>query len=542
MWKVKGTMAEYDLIYTKDNGVSEQYPITAEGLLLGRGSENHIIIHDSLVSRRHARVWLEKGLPQVEDLGSRNGILVNGETVRRASLQSGDRITLGQAVLEVHACTGSSIGHAVISQEKAAALHDSILGEASGVRLPVLYRAAQLLGTVFDLDELLRKILALIFEALPVRRGFMLILNTGTNEPEIHAILSKEKDEEGPPLSRTLIQHVFEHRESMLTLDAQDDSRFTATESIMGHSIHAAMCVPLLGHQQIVVGAVYVDSGSSSQTFSMDDLEMLTSIARVVGVAVENARLYRENVEKERLAAIGQATAGLGHCIKNILTGIRGGGEFMSMALQSKELRYVEKGWPILKQSIDRIDLLVMNMMSFSKPRTPNRQPNDLNALVQEVLEVVGSRAERHNVELEFTPGDPVRAMVDGPEIFRVILNLVTNAVDVCEIKGGKVTIECVQEEGDCRLCVSDTGPGIPPEMLPQLFKVFSSSKGSKGTGLGLACSQKIVQEHGGTIEARNEPGSGAVFTVVLPNSAEAKISTQHTQKVESDDGRTMAE
>ncbi len=527
-------MAEYDLIFDKGDNVSERFRITPEGLLLGRGSENDVVVHDSLVSRRHARVWLEDGIPQVEDLGSRNGVQLNGRPVQKSNLKHGDRITLGQAVLEVHESAGSTYGQAVISPEKAAALHASIMGEASGIRLPVLYRAAQLLGTVFDLDELLRKILDLVFEALPVRRGFVLIQNPGMNDPEIHAILSKENDQQGPPLSRTLIQHVFEHRESMLTLDAQEDSRFMATESIMGHAIHAAMCVPLLGHHQLAVGAVYVDSGSSPQTFGMDDLEMLTSIARVVGVAVENARLYRENMENARLAAIGQATAGLGHCIKNILTGIRGGGEFMSMALQSKELRYVEKGWPILKQSIDRIDLLVMNMMSFSKPRTPNRQLNDLNALVQEVLEVVRSRAERHQVELVFAPGDVVRAMVDGPEIYRVILNLVTNAVDVCEAKGGRVTIECQQEENGCRFCVRDTGPGIPEEMLPQLFKVFFSSKGAKGTGLGLACSQKIVQEHGGTIEGRNEPGKGAVFVVTLPNPEEPALPARHTQKMEN--------
>lgn len=511
-------MPEYDLIHEIAPGVTESYRITPEGLFIGRHTENHITIPDNRISRRHARVWLEASTPWIEDLGSRNGVCLNGKMIQRSAAVPGDVILLGECVFRVRACHASTLGHAVISTAHAEDIQQAIMSEASGVRLPVLYRAAKLLGTVFDVDELLNQILALIFEALPVSRGFILVLNGTTGEPEVHAHCSRSDAVEDLPLSRTLIQHVYDHREAILTLDAQEDSRFLATDSIMGHRIHAAMCAPLLGHET-VAGAIYVDGGEATRAFSPDDLGLLTAIAQVVGVAVENARLYRENVERARLAAVGQATAGIGHCIKNILTGIRGGSDFIERGVKTGESRYIEKGLPILSRAVERIDMLVMNMLAFSKPRVPERYPQDLTVLINEALDMVRSRAERYKINLVFAPPGPVRAKVDGREIYRVVLNLLTNALEACEAEGGTVTVQCEEREDDALIRIRDTGMGIPANVLPGLFQAFSSTKGSSGTGLGLACSQKIVQEHGGTIEVKSEPGHGAIFTVFLPSS-----------------------
>ncbi|MBI2434238.1 MAG: FHA domain-containing protein, partial [Candidatus Hydrogenedentes bacterium] len=359
-------MAKFEFVLRHEGAPSERFEITARGLSIGRNADNDIMLEDGLVSRRHARLWYDHETLLIEDLGSRNGVQVNGASVKQSELHHGDEVQIGPALFRVVRVTDSQLGRTVISAENAASLYQSMVSDTQSPRLPVLYRAAQLLGSVFDLDVLLAQILALIFEALPVRRGFIMLRPPrGNAEPKIHASLSKETADEGPPLSHTLIQHVFTTKEAMLTLDAQLDSRFDHAASIVGHGIHSAMCAPLCG-REAVEGAIYVDSGTQPHAFVKDDLELLTTIARVVGMAVENARLYKENVQRERLAAIGEATAGVGHCVKNILTGIRGGGEFIGMALEKNELRYVEKGWPILKRSIQRIEDLVMNMLSFS--------------------------------------------------------------------------------------------------------------------------------------------------------------------------------
>jgi signal transduction histidine kinase len=513
-------MAEYEIVHEQADKTGRRYPVTESGLVIGRSPDVNINLTDQLVSRRHARVWMEEGAPVVEDLGSRNGVMVNGRKVQRAVLHEGDEILVGEGSFRIAQIPGSRVGQAVISQEKADVLHASIISESSGSRLPVLYRAAQLLGSVFDLDDLLEQLLGVIFEALPVRRGFILTLSPDSAEPVINAKRSLDGQEAAPPLSSTMLQHVYDHKEAMLTLDAQDDSRFDLADSIMSHEIHSAMCAPLRGRQD-VVGAIYVDSGAESTRFKSADLELLTAIAWVAGVAVENARLYRENVERERMAAIGEATAGLGHCIKNILTGIRGGGDIITRALQERNIDYVEKGWSILSRSVDRIDILVMNMLTYSKERQPQREETDLNQMVREVIEALRVRAERAQVTVEFLPENTGMARVDGPQIYRVILNLVINAVEACESNHGQVTVSTAYEPEGWRMTVADTGAGIAPEIRPRLFQAFVSNKGSSGTGLGLACTHKIVQEHGGQIAVESAPGSGSTFTVFLPQCPE---------------------
>jgi hypothetical protein len=230
--------------------------------------------------------------------------------------------------------------------------------------LPVLYRAAQLLGTVFDLDELLDDILALIFEAVPARRGFVLILeDTG---PVVRAQRSHNGEHGAPPLSWTLVNRVLEQGDAMMTLDAQADSRFDTSISIVAHAIRSAMCVPLCGRQS-TIGALYVDSGVLTAEFNQEQLKLLMAIGRVVGVAVENAQLYQRNLAQERLAAIGLAMANVGHCVKNILSGMLGGVHFVECGRRARDWTHIESGWPMLRRAINRIELLVLNLLTFTK-------------------------------------------------------------------------------------------------------------------------------------------------------------------------------
>jgi len=512
-------MERFELVVKTEGTPSERFEVPVSGLDIGRNAENHIMLQDQLVSRRHARVVCDQQVLKIVDLDSRNGIELNGEMVKEAELHEGDVLQIGQAVLRVVRASDSQLGRTVITQDSASSLYQSMLDDTRSSRLPMLYKAAQLLGSVFDLNDLLKQILALIFEALPVRRGFIILTFGGVGaEPCVHATQSLEDGEEGPPLSHTLLQHVLDSRDAMLTLDAQIDSRFGKAESILGHSIHSAMCAPLCGRAE-AVGAIYVDSGASSvKPFSKEDLELLTAIARVVGVAVENARLYQENVQRERLAAIGQATAGVGHCVKNILTGIRGGGEFVNMAIEQQDLDYLKKGWPILSRSIDRIDALVMNMLSFSKERAPERILCDMNGLIKDAISLVQPLADKHGVALSFEAAGVQRIQVDMAQIHRVLLNILSNAIEACTKNKGRVEVWSQYGDTGCTITVKDTGCGIPATILPRLSQAFVSTKGSAGTGLGLACSYKIVREHGGTVEVESEEGKGATFSIFLPH------------------------
>jgi len=120
-------------------------------------------------------------------------------------------------------------------------------------------------------------------------------------------------------------------------------------------------------------------------------------------------------------------------------------------------------------------------------------------------------------VRLEFEPAEEVEAQADSRGIYRVLLNLATNALDACERKGEVVSVRAYVNASGCYIEVKDDGVGIAPELLPKLSQAFVSTKGASGTGLGLACSYKLVRDHGGEITVASKSGEGATFTVFLP-------------------------
>lgn len=522
-------MTGFELVLFRPDDTSERYKIPRAGLLIGRSADCDVVLGYQSVSRQHARVWMDGEDLCIEDLGSSNGLEVNGLRTQQGCLHDDDEIQIGEVRIRVARGTESTLGQSFITPRRAKELHQEILESKNDPRLVVLYRAARLLGGVFNLEQLLGEILRLVFDAVPARRGFVLTLNEGSEETEIRATHAHEGETGGPPLSKTLVRHVLTRREAMLTLDAANDDRFDLSESIIGHSIHAAMCAPLYS-QDRVVGALYVDTGISAKPFSMADLELLSAVAGVVGVAVENARLYEDNVRKERAAAVGMATAGLGHCVKNILTGIRGGADLVSMALEKRNLDLVERGWPILARSIERVDLLVNNMLSYSKEREPQRQPLRLRDLVHEIVDNQSHRAAQAHVALHQEVEEGPLFYADPRDLHRALLNLVVNAIEACERSGGAVHVRVRQDKDGAYIEVADTGPGIPPEVLQRLPEAFLSTKGGSGTGLGLVCAYKIVQEHGGRIDVESPAGAGATFHVFLPQEIRPGSPTQRMQ------------
>ena len=164
-----------------------------------------------------------------------------------------------------------------------------------------------------------------------------------------------------------------------------------------------------------------------------------------------------------------------------------------------------------------------MDMLTFSKEREPDLTPANLNEVVADVVELMHVRAEELQVELDWQPAEPMPDLVFDPEgIHRAVLNVVTNAIDAVgeSETPGRVEVahrSTADSEALVRIIVDDNGPGIPADQMDHLFSPFVSSKKSRGTGLGLPVSQKILREHGGRILVESEPGQGSRFTLELP-------------------------
>jgi signal transduction histidine kinase len=182
----------------------------------------------------------------------------------------------------------------------------------------------------------------------------------------------------------------------------------------------------------------------------------------------------------------------------------------------------VGKGWKIVDKNQNKISSLVMDMLSFSKEREPDLTTANINTVVHDVLELMQSRAQEEQVELCFQAAENMPELVFDPEgIHRAVLNIVTNAVDAVAEAGppGRVTVKTcyLPEQNVAQIEIRDTGPGIAADQMDKLFSPFVSTKKSRGTGLGLPVSQKILTEHGGKITVESLPGQGACFTLELP-------------------------
>jgi signal transduction histidine kinase len=353
-------------------------------------------------------------------------------------------------------------------------------------------------------------------------------------DPETRQLESKaRRDRSGGvgcsmAISRTILDYVLTNGEGVLTSDAQEDDRFASGNSVVRAGVREAICVPMRGRYD-TVGVIYVDTTTplaevaeaGARSFNDEHLKLMIAIGHQAALAVEDTTYYSAKVQSERLAAVGQAIAAVSHHIKNILQGIRGGEYLVEMGLENEDFATVRKGWDIVRRNQGKISSLVMDMLSFSKERQPDLVPGDLAEVVADVVETVAQRAREAGVtiNLETEPELP-RILFDPEALSRAVLNVVTNAIDAVEdAPSGTVTIATAvdREAGVARITVTDDGPGMSAETLAGIFNLFMSTKGSRGTGLGLTVSRKILREHGGDIHAASTPDQGSTFALEWP-------------------------
>ena len=238
----------------------------------------------------------------------------------------------------------------------------------------------------------------------------------------------------------------------------------------------------------------------------------------------EIKRLEKELVKSERLAAVGQTVAGLAHGIKNILHGLKGGSYLVDIGIERNDTEKLKKGWDTIKRNIGRTSNLVMDLLSYSKERAPEYEVCRPNEIINDVGELLKDKAVENNIEIITDFDDAIgEVIMDGSIIHETLLNLASNAVDACLFdedvsKNWQVKLKTEMEPDNViKFEVSDNGAGMDQEVLQKLFTSFFSTKGHRGTGLGLMVTHKLIEEHQGRIEVRSQLGEGTTFTVRLP-------------------------
>ncbi len=237
-------------------------------------------------------------------------------------------------------------------------------------------------------------------------------------------------------------------------------------------------------------------------------------------------RLEREKQASDRLAVVGQTVAGLAHGIKNILQGLEGGVFVVQTAIEDNDQTLLGRGWKVVQKNIARVSELVKDLLSYSKERPPEYEETDPNVLAEEVCALFDIRAQQKRIiiERQFDPqaGKMFVVFLDQRGIHTCLSNLLANAIDACEIdqlkKEHRICVRTKQDpEGNLIFEISDNGTGMDEETKHKVFSGFFSTKGSRGTGLGLLVTSKIVMEHEGQIFFESTVGIGTTFTIKLP-------------------------
>jgi two-component system NtrC family sensor kinase len=548
--------------------------------LVGRDSRQ-LPITDNTVSRRHAElIPTEEGTWVLKDLSSANGTYVNGTRVlRNLQMKAGDQIRVGRTLLLFGAQPGvsraaggnvslageesgmdSAIMHRVASNDDSMVLAVPEPAAAAVANLKILYELSASLGTSFDEDQVLEVVMDLIFEHVKADKGIVLMLDAvreqlvpkvvrTRDENDTKADKEQNKDPNSSRFpqpekihaSRTIINHVLTNGEGVLSSNAMADRRFSKGKSVHSLGIRSALCVPIkakkLGGKgeregDEILGVIYIDSSVKNYTYSPDQLRLLTAIGSQAGLAIQNTKLYKAQLQAERMAAIGETTAALSHSIKNILQALRGGADVVEMGLRGTNLMQATKGWRVVDRNLDKIYNLTMNLLAYSKEREPQLELVNPNKIVAECVELTASAAGGKAVMVvaDVDPHHPAIPL-DPDGMHQVLMNLISNALDAVEPGRGLVRIVC-RYEADVQTSVIeviDNGAGIPPTMTAHLFELFHSTKGNRGTGLGLAVARKIVEEHEGSINVKSSPTDGTIFTIRLPVDSAALADASKT-------------
>ncbi|MCH2145275.1 MAG: ATP-binding protein [Phycisphaerales bacterium] len=510
-----------------DQGATYALP-DHEPQLIGRSTEA-LPITDREVSRRHAELTPDGGSWYLRDLESTNGTSINGQLLSgRARLERGDRISCGGTTLLFDEAPAGAIPIRAIepgeSTFEVIKRHPGGLGgdqpfqhQASNAmeRLDVLLRANDLAVSSINADDYLPAFMDLLLGAFEAEHVVMIHFMGSAQEASTIKVASRRgSEEERIGLSRELIRLVQTEDRTILGRECRDagaDAQAT-THWLIGSPLRAA------GE---VCGVVCLEFDGSAEGTQQSDgnLDLFHALAGQAGMALERGALMSELLAQGRLAAMGETVAAISHGIKNILQGLRGGADAVQLAIERKDLDLAAKGWPIVSRNIERIQALTMNMLGFARQRALELERTSVSKVAREAVDMMEALTKRSGVSIEFHEEEAVPPIpIDSPAILQVLINLLSNAVESAP-KGSAIELKLGFNPGQATVSVDviDSGPGIDPVVRDHLFEPFVTTKGQRGTGLGLVVSRRIAERHGGTLTCAQTGPNGTRMRIELP-------------------------
>ena len=424
----------------------------------------------------------------------------------------------------------------ILATQVAIAIENSRIHEATRGRtsqLAALNELGRLVTSTLDLDEVLRLAMQGINEIIKAEAGSLLLLDETTNDLVFRMSLHGDVRQTAPlklQIGQGIAGWVVKQGEPVLVRDVSGDPRyFREASEKFGLECRSILCVPIV-IRDYVIGAIELINKLHGE-FTDEDLELLSSMAATIGIALENARLYTELAEftreleksqaqlvrAEKLAASGRIAASLAHEINNPLQAIHNCLHLVTRKPsleESKRQDYLS----MAQEEVDRLIDLVQRMLDFYRPSKESPGPVDIEASLDDVLSLAGKRIQHAGVQVHRHTKSRLPPVTGVSNLLKqVFLNITINAVEAMP-GGGELHIDTAWDDRRAEASVSftDTGEGIPVSELAKIFDPFHTTK-ARGTGLGLSISHGIIERHGGRIDVRSEVGKGSTFTVRLP-------------------------
>jgi signal transduction histidine kinase len=397
-----------------------------------------------------------------------------------------------------------------------------------------LYRVHGLMGSLTDLDALLVRISEESRRVAGAEAASVILYDEKSDELYFEVALgdsgdqARLKSEIRLKMGQGIAGSAAAARATLNISDASRDPRFfSEADSASSFQTRNLLAVPMIERGSLI-GVLEVLNKVGADTFSPLDVHVMEMFSGIAAAAVANARLIEQQIKTERLTAIGQAIAGLTHHIKNIITGLNSSTELIDMSLDRGRRDVMDRTWPVLKRSVQRISNFVQDLLAFSKPRVPMRQECDLGALLCEARDAVRDLFNTKHIEMDMDlSGLNGAVWLEADGVYRCLLNLLNNAADALPATGGHVWVRAWSTAPDTlEMEVRDDGPGVPAELRDTIWDPFFSTKGARGTGLGLATTAKVIQEHNGTITLARS-GSGACFHILLPGAMRPAVGAR---------------
>jgi signal transduction histidine kinase len=450
-------------------------------------------------------------------------LIVEGEVIGVLNVESTRLAAFSESDEKLLAAIGGQAAKVIHT----ARLYDRIAEQNR--RIEALFEVGQALIAPDPLSDVLQRITASVRQLLDIRQCSVMVINERRELVQSAVSGQQVRYAQHPGFSLSMVQagDISVRRQPLEVFKVKKVRQRAGRRKPGGAAPASLLSVPIFFHERLI-GFLNLYTPEQRQ-FSEDEMRLLHAFASLCGIAIENAQCYERVLSAEhsirqadRLATLGILSAEIAHEVRNPIS-------IMSMLLHSlMEDKAVapsrEKDIAIITEKLERIDRIVSKVLNFSKRREPKPEWLNLNAVLEDVLFLVGHLLQARQVQLRRHLESALpQILADRSDFDQIFLNMVMNAVEAMPL-GGILFIRSVWTPvqagptgtGVISVSFRDTGVGISPEAVPHLFSPFYSTR-PEGFGLGLFVSNKLLSQYGGEITVRSAEGKGATFTVKVP-------------------------